>query len=538
MHAQKPPVSMTYTTPTKLQESQSTSWIPTFISSSSEKILSSPSNAAEEAFSSLVSTFTDLLKSKLNSLITEEMTSYSFCESLNNFSMTLPQLLSSLELNSSLSISVSDKENSPQIVISPTIEDCSIVEEEPRPGLTINLYPVDEDKVETIEERKDLPIEFTLYRRVLAIFKKFNRTVHDLYNAIDINRDGKITAAEVRNELFRHDQTITLEEATEVFKILDGDKDGYVTEDDMNKRMKFIVEKSSDEEIDPLSCLIISKPLDSDCIHGVLTVSLLKVSGFKPGSRSIRFKLKDVLEYLTPEISENLLTFNFKADFIIENQPLSTLPTAVEIDLINKNKAEGHANFNWTRTNSISTEFSYKFKLDIKTSTGQSKGSINLQVSWTPIFAKILSQAEISKREKLKQEALEYQSRLAAKKQMTRKLTHRLTLDLPPTQEEDYYLTEATQDAVQSYVPSGQGYTINVCKKSIEILHSPKASISKTPKANMNMDFLTVKSGQKNYGEVDRPKTPTAGRRLTQILNKVRVLTPRKVLRTDNLHFS
>lgn len=538
MHAQKPPVSITYTTPTKMQESQSTSWIPSFISSSSEKILSSPSNAAEEAFSSLVSTFTDLLKSKLNSLITEEMTSYSFCESLNNFSMTLPQLLSSLELNSSLSISVSEKENSPQIVISPSLEDSSIIEEEPQPALTINLYPVDEIKVDNAEESKELPIECTLYRRVVAIFKKCNRTVHDLYNAIDINRDGKITAAEVRNELFRHDQTITLEEAIEVFKILDGDRDGFVTEDDMNKRMKFIVEKSSDEEIDPLSCLIISKPLDSDCIHGLITVSLLKVSGFKPGTRSIRFRLKDVLEYLTPEITENLLTFNFKAEFIIENQSYSSLPTLIEIDLINKNKAEGHANFNWSRTNSISSEFSYKFKLDIKTSTGQSKGSINLQVSWAPIFAKILSQAEISRREELKQKALEHQSRLEAKKKMNRKLTHRLTLDLPPAEEEDYYLTEATQDAVQSYVPSGQGYTINVCKKSIETLHSPKLSFSRTPKGNLHMDFLSVKSGAKGSGEVERPKTPTAGRRLTQILNKVRVLTPRKTARTDNLHFS
>lgn len=555
MQPHHPPIILSCSTPPRILESESTAWTEKFISSSSEQLISSPSNAPEQAFELLVSTFTDLLKAKLNSLITPETTSYSFCESLNLFSSTLPSLLTSLELNNSLSVSNSDIDDSPQIVVFSTLDDrrpsikiniCPIEENsptsfDPRRSTSISPSHIDESsekKLEKIEGFEDDAIQCTLYRRVLAIFKKSNRTVHDLYTAIDVNRDGKINAAEVRTELFRHDQSITLEEAFEVFKILDGDKDGFVTEDDMNKRMKFIVEKCVDEEKDPLSCIIVSKNLDPDSIHGVISVSLLKVAGFKAGTRCIRFKLKDVLEYLTPDIVENLLTFNFKSEFLLENQSLGSLPTVIDIDLINKNKAEGHASLNWTRSNSISNEFSYKHKLDIKTSTGQAKGSINLQVSWSPIFAKILSHDEQIKLEELKQKAQEYQAQLETKKKITRTLTHRLTVELPPSEEEDSYLEEAKLEVSQNYLPrGGSGYFINVCKKSIETLHSPKLSIPRSPNSQVHMDFLAVRSVKRNYTEVERPKTPTASKRNSDGLVSSRMLTPNKNTRNGSMQF-
>ena len=550
MNPHHPSVTLSYTTAPSVLESESTAWTQKFISSSSEQMLSTPLTPPEEAFQSLVSTFTDLLKAKLNSLITPETTSYSFCESLNLFSSTLPSFFSSLELNSSLSVSNSEFDDSPQIVVSSTSDErrhsiqinlCPFIEDSPppledsSPVMTFDSTPPKQEKGENFEET---PLQCTLYRRVFAIFKKSNRTVHDLYTAIDVNRDGKINAAEVRTELFRHDQSITFEEAFEVFKILDGDKDGFVTEDDMNKRMKFIVEKCADEERDPLSCIIVSKPLEPDSIHGVVLVSLIKVAGFKAGTRCIRFKLKDVLEYTTPDIVENLLTFNFKAEFLLENQSLGTLPTVIDIDLVNKGKAEGHASLTWTRSNPISNEFSYKLKLDIKTSTGQAKGSISIQVSWTPIFAQILSHEEHSKLQQLKQKALDYQTELETKKKIVRSLTHRLTVELPPSEEQDSYLEEAKLEVSQNYLPRGNsGYMINVCKKSTETLYSPRGIMPRSPKSPAQMEFLSVRSVTRNFTEIDRPKTPTAGKRISDALANNRILTPNKNTRQGSMQF-
>jgi Ca2+-binding EF-hand superfamily protein len=538
---------MTYNLRTTDINSPDSSWGENFIRRSSEELLSNPKNPAEEAFQSVISTFSDLLKSKLNSIITSKTSCTSFSDSINHLAISLPDFISSLSLippyETSEEFESPESFGIPQIVISPTE-----VKDHPVENLTINILKTsfsEESNQKLIEESSsksegeidDDYGESTTFRRVLQIFRKNGRSIHELYTCIDINRDGKITANEVRAELLRYDSSFTREEAEEVFKILDGDKDGYVSEDDMIKRMKFIIEKAKNEETDPLSCLIVSKPLDPDCIHGNISISLLKVSGFKPGSRCIRFKVKDVLEYLTPEFNENVLTYNFKCDYLIENKTPASLPTTIEVDLLNKNVNEGHASFNWTKSNAITTDFSFKQKLDIKTSLGQARGAIHIQVSWSPIFAKFYSSSDLDRLSRLKQKAETYQAQLERKHKMTRSITHKMTNELPALSEEDSYLEEAKEEVLRSQEGKRMSFLINVCKKSIETLHSPKPGMPRSPSSKASMDFLSIRSVKRNFTTLERPKTPSATKLKVDSPTPSRMLTPTKSMRKNSIQF-
>ena len=85
------------------------------------------------------------------------------------------------------------------------------------------------DEISTIEYKDDEEVASNLFTRVLEIFRRDNRTVNDLYNDLDINKDGKIKFEELRAEFLKCDPTITIEESKAVFDILDGNKDGYIS---------------------------------------------------------------------------------------------------------------------------------------------------------------------------------------------------------------------------------------------------------------------------------------------------------------------
>ena len=129
---------------------------------------------------------------------------------------------------------------------------------------------------------------------------------------------------------------------------------------ELTKRMKYIEEKAAQERVDPLACLVISKPLDPALIHGNLSVMLIKGEGFKSGTHSVRIRVPDFLEYLTPETIETNYDWNFRADFLFENKAEKDLPLLVEIDLINKNKVEGCGSLQWKKTMNSPNEFSVK----------------------------------------------------------------------------------------------------------------------------------------------------------------------------------
>ena len=85
------------------------------------------------------------------------------------------------------------------------------------------------DEISTIEYKDDEEVASNLFTRVLEIFRRDNRTVNDLYNDLDINKDGKIKFEELRAEFLKCDPTITIEESKAVFDILDGNKDGFIS---------------------------------------------------------------------------------------------------------------------------------------------------------------------------------------------------------------------------------------------------------------------------------------------------------------------
>ncbi|OMJ90935.1 hypothetical protein SteCoe_6601 [Stentor coeruleus] len=246
-----------------------------------------------------------------------------------------------------------------------------------------------------------------LFTRVMNIFHKDDRSVNDLYNDMDINKDGKIKFEEMRTEFLKYDPSITIEESKAVFDILDGNKDGYVSLSELTKRMRFIKEKADLEQTDPLSCLIISKPLDPELMHGNLSIMLIKAEGLKPGVHSVRIKVNDFLEYLTPDTNESNPFWNFRADFFFENRLEKDLPLLVDVELMNKNKLEGIGSFQWKKAMNNPNEFSVKTKVVIKTSTGQDRGSLHFQIMWTPIFVRVLSDEDIERRRQLEMKIME-----------------------------------------------------------------------------------------------------------------------------------
>ena len=259
----------------------------------------------------------------------------------------------------------------------------------------------EEEKKEEIQEKEDfsedeelIEVVSNLFRRILKIFCANNRTLQDLFESIDVNKDGKITELEMRLELLKHDPNITQDECKAVFSILDGNKDGSLSLDELQKRIKLLQEKAEAEERDPLAHMVFSNPLNPSLLHGNLTVILTKASNLKPGTHSVKIRLKDSLEYTTNDTLEINPNWNFRCDFIFENKTKAQLPSFIEFDLLNKGKIEGSGTFQWIKAMDKPNEFSLKIKTDIKTSTGQIRGSLYFSVKWTPIIPRILNEDE------------------------------------------------------------------------------------------------------------------------------------------------
>lgn len=340
-------------------------------------------------------------------------------------------------------------------------------------------------------------VECTLFRRVLNIFNHDNRSVADLYASLDKNRDGKVTAGELRAELLKYDPTITEEESNEVFDIFDGDKDGTVSMEELGKRMKFVKQKAEQEVVDPLACMIISKPLRKSMIHGSLSIVLLKAQGLKPGAHSFKSRIKGLLEYATGEYTDCNPILNFHCDFHIENRNKEELPGLLEIELITKNKVEGSSNFSWVKAMATPYEYSCKGKVDLKTSTGQLRGILYLQAQWSPIRPKSYTEKELNKLVKLGEEVEKRKKEVKELEKRRKTIQHTLTDEFLKEQENKEEQEHIQEPHVRSDRPKAMTYFMNICKitvekncdiKTIGILSSPSVAIpkSKTPCRGMS----------------------------------------------------
>ncbi|OMJ93767.1 hypothetical protein SteCoe_3212 [Stentor coeruleus] len=321
--------------------------------------------------------------------------------------------------------------------------------------------------VSDADENLDI-VECTLFRRVLNIFNHDNRSVADLYASLDKNRDGKVTAGELRAELLKYDPTITEEESNEVFDIFDGDKDGTVSMEELGKRMKFIKQKAEQEVVDPLACMIISKPLRKSMIHGSLSIVLLKAQGLKPGAHSFKSRIKGLLEYATGEYTDCNPILNFHCDFHIENKNKEELPGLIEIELITKNKVEGSANFSWVKAMATPYEYSCKGKVDLKTSTGQLRGILYLQAQWNPIRPKSYTEKELNKLVKLGEEVEKRKKEVKELEKRRKTIQHTLTDEFLKEQENKEEQEHADGPHTRSDRPKAMTYFMNICKITVE----------------------------------------------------------------------
>ena len=301
-----------------------------------------------------------------------------------------------------------------------------------------------------------------LFSRVVEIFTKDNRTLPELYQAIDLNRDGKISEKELRAELIRSDKSITAEECKAVFDIIDGDGSGFVSLEELQKRMKLLKDKADEENKDPLACIIISKPLDPNLINGNLSIMLLKGQGLKPGTHSIKIKIKNHLEYIAPDTIELNPTWNFRCEYLFENQKENEICYTVDVDVFNKNKLEGTASFKWEKAKNVPNEFSHKVKAEIKTSTGQHRGFLFFQAQWTPIIVALHSHEELEKLNELEESAKRYQ--------LEKKSTEKKPEEYVIKNEEEEEEVKLPRKATMKKPPQKPGAYIYVIKKTTKTL--------------------------------------------------------------------
>jgi hypothetical protein len=284
--------------------------------------------------------------------------------------------------------------------------------------------------------------------------------------------------------------------------------------DDLKKRMKFIEQKAFDEIHNPLSCAIFPEPLNPDLTHGVLKVTVGKVSGLKGGPRSLKFRLKGHLEYISHDFTDNHFPLGFKCEFPFENQTSSGLPSVLEVELLNKNVVEGSGSFNWSKNHQVSSDFTYKHKVDLKTSLGQAKGTVNLLVNWSLTQVQVYNEEDKEKIRELKEKAKKFRESMEDDGKKSRPISQRFTDKLPGFEESDDYLVQASSDA-KGFVKD-QSFIVHISQTKYENARTQK---SQRTLLNKSFDgrspckvefFKTNSLLDMSKLSDNRPKTPTS----------------------------
>ena len=458
------------------------SWFDTFMSTPIESQILDPKTSHEILFQSLVFSLATSFKNTLKPLITPSTTESEFLSLLETSKVLLPEL-----------------------VINPDL-----------PSQPDTSFKSDDSIFELAPEIKDEPasddIECDVFRRVNRIFNLNSISDQDLFNSLDLNHDGKLTVLEFWAGLKHHDNKFLFEEASEVFKILDGDKDGAVYLDDLKKRRKFIERKAFDELHNPLSCAIFPEPLNANLVHGVLKITIGKVSGLKGGPRSIKFRLKGHLEYISHDFTDNHFPLGFRCEFPFESQEPGSLISNLEVELLNKNVVEGSGSFNWTKNHQVSNDFTYKHKVDLKTSLGQAKGTVNLLVNWTLTQVKIYSDEELNKIQEFKAKAEKFRESIEDDVKKNKEICQRFSDKFVKYEDNDQGSLQDSYDA-KGFVKD-QSFILRISQTSFESIRSPKSSRTLVNKSfdgrsPCKLEFFKTNSLIDRLGE-DRPKTPTS----------------------------
>lgn len=382
----------------------STKWVETLKSQNWKHHLENPSDEASQAYSTTIAFIASTLLSKLETL--HDHPESEILAILQTIQTEFPSFLNNL-------ITPIQVKTETQVQTQPIVEEKSISLEEVK-----DTQEEDDDLHENvpyseIHEANEEAVA-NLFSRVLRIFSVGGRSLTELYQSLDISKDGKVTLLELRAELLRHDNSITIEECQAVFDILDGNKDGFITSEELSKRIKIIQDKAEAEAKDPLAHMVFSNPLDPNLIHGNISVMLLRAQGLKAGTHAVKIRIRDNLEYTTNDTLDVNPTFNFRCEFFFENKRQGELPTTIEFDLLNKGKLEGTGTFLWQKAMKAPNDFSLKVKTEAKTSTGQTRGTLFFQVQWTPIVVKAYSEMEIQKLNSLKKNAEEYKKNISS----------------------------------------------------------------------------------------------------------------------------